>query len=207
MTLKLQQKLSLTRSVELSVNEDRELHFKTTSPFNKTSFVVSIDSLTPRPTEFKRVKILAIATFLASIVVFVVGMYFMLTTSDAEGLGKASLIAILFSGPIALASAFKVKGSYLNVLAFNDRRTMDALFTISPSAPSRKAVEDFVNALEARIKSIEYGSGYSRDGMLTIYARHLDYLLSEEVITSAEYENILDRTKNKKECNVVNLVK
>ncbi|MES9941857.1 MAG: hypothetical protein ABW104_05750 [Candidatus Thiodiazotropha sp. 6PLUC2] len=190
----------------MSITEDRELFVVSASLSNTTSFSLSLEQLAPRPSEFRRFKLVAVLIFTISLLVTIISWYILNVTDDIDGLGKQALVVMLIFGTFTFVSLIKLKGAYVNLLIFNDRRTMDTIFSISPTNPSKKEVEEFVNALESRIKAIEYGSGFSNTEKTAIYIRHLEFLLNEEVLTNEEYKIIENRVKNKDKNRVVSLV-
>lgn len=204
--LKLEQKIFPFKKTTLSITEDRELFVVSASLSNTTSFSLPLEQLAPRPSEFRRFKLVAVLIFTISLLVTIISWYILNVTEDIDGLGKQALVVMLIFGTFTFVSLIKLKGAYVNLLIFNDRRTMDAIFSISPTNPSKKEVEEFVNALESRIKAIEYGSGFSNTEKTAIYIRHLEFLLNEEVLTNEEYKIIENRVKNKDKNRVVSLV-
>ncbi|MES9853627.1 MAG: hypothetical protein ABW170_17560 [Candidatus Thiodiazotropha sp. L084R] len=205
--LKLEQKFFPFKKTILSITDDRELSVVSTSLSNTTSFSLPIDQLTPRPSEHRRFKLVAVLIFTISLLVTIISGYILNVTQDPDGLGQQAVVAMLIFGTFTFVSLIKLQGAYVNLLIFNDRRTMDAIFSISPKNPSKKEVEEFVNTLESRIKAIEYGSGFSNTEMTAIYMRHLDFLLNEEVLAQEEYRIIENRVKSKERNAVVSLVK
>ncbi|MEW8625314.1 MAG: hypothetical protein AB2551_06145 [Candidatus Thiodiazotropha sp.] len=203
---KLEQKSFPFKKTTLSITDDRELSVVSTSLSNTTSFSLPIDQLTPRPSEHRRFKLVAVSIFSISLLTTIVAGYILNVTEDADGLGQQALVAMLVFGTFTFVSLIKLQGAYVNLLIFNDRRTMDAIFSISPTNPSKKEVEEFINILESRIKAIEYGSDFSKTEMAAIYMRHLDFLLNEEVLTKEEYKIVENRVKNKDKNTVVSLV-
>ncbi|WP_338352640.1 hypothetical protein [Thalassolituus oleivorans] len=100
----------------------------------------------------------------------------------------------------------KLQGAYKNLLIFSDKRTNEGVVFLSPNRPSREVVRTFVDRLEERIKSIEYGKNLSSSEMTVIYEKHLEFLRSQEVISEKGFEDLLNRVKTKAEKKVVTLV-
>ncbi|MCE2595085.1 hypothetical protein K6Y31_09670 [Motilimonas cestriensis] len=204
--LKLEQKSFPFKTTVLEVFSDRDMTVTTKSLFNTSSFTMPIDQLSARPTRHRKIKIVGILTFVVSFIVSIVATYYLSMGDISQGSGERALFALIIFGTISLFSFSSVMSSYTNLLIFTDGRTREGIFAIKPSTPSETEVTGFVNALEARLKSISYGTGYSRSEMQVIYSKHLEFLLNEQVITQDEYQGIFSRMQ-KTEQNIVSLVR
>ena len=204
--LKLEQKYFPFKKISLLVNEDRELLVMSSSLSNTTSVTIPIDTLTSRPTEYRHLKVVTISIFIISTLIALFSAYLVATTNNPDKIGMQALASVLIFGTFSFISLVKLQGAYKNLLIFNNKRTNDGVVFLSPNKPSKEEVQNFVNALEERIRAIEYGQNLTTSEMLVIYEKHLEFLLAEKVITEEEFEAILYRAKNKKSNKVVSIV-
>jgi hypothetical protein len=204
--LKLEQKYFPFKKVSMAVNDERELMVTSSSLSNKTSVTIPIDILTPRPIEYRHLKVVAISIFIISTVLSLVSAYILSFSNISDDVGVKALVALLVFGTFSFVSLVKLQGAYKNLLIYNDKRTNESIVFLSPNKPSKKAVDKFVDSLEEKIKSIVYGQNLNDTEMLVIYKKHLEFLLSEEVITEKEFDELLNRAKNKSDKKVVSLV-
>ncbi|UDL07147.1 hypothetical protein [Marinobacter sp. CA1] len=201
--LKLEQRYFPFKKVVLTVNDDRELEFTSSSLSNSTTTSIPIDNLTSRPTTYRHLKVVTISAFLLSTALALISLYIMITTADSEDTGAKALVAFLVFGTFSFVSMVKLQGAYKNLLIFNDRRTSEGIIFLSPSKPSKKAVEEFVDELERKIKAIEYSNKLSKNEKVSIYLRHLKFLASEKVITEDELNTIVERLRRRSSASVV----
>ena len=119
----------------------------------------------------------------------------------------SGLVFALIFGSVLLVSILKTISESLNILVYTHIETGKNLFSISTSKPDKIIVQEFVDKLAAKIKSIRYPDNISQQEKLEIYSKHLEFLLREAVITNAEFEAIRKRLDNRKSLdNVVRLV-
>ena len=204
--LKLEQKSFPFKKVSLYVNDERELMVTSSSLSNTTSVIIPIDSLTSKPTKYRHLKVVVISIFVISIILSLVSAYILSVTNDSENVGTKALAALVVFGTFSVVSIVKLQGAYQNVLIFTNKTTNEGIVLFSPNKPSKEAVQNFVNALEEKIKSIEYGKNISDSEMIAIYQKHLEFLIAQKVITGNEFETILNRAKSKCGKKVVTLV-
>lgn len=193
-----------TTTVKLNQERDLEVNYKTFSRTN--SLNLSLSSITPRPSEFKSVNYLVLSMFALCVAVSLWASYILYTAGPSEEAGKDASIAAFFSVGLSLYLATKLKGAYSHLLVYYDANTREAVFTISPTKPSKEVVQTFVDELESQAKAIAYPEGLSQADKTHIYVRHLDFLLQEEVLDANSYQMCLERIKHMQKSRVVSLV-
>ena len=205
--LKLVQKSFPFGSTSLSVSDDRELTVVFKSLSNTNTFTIPIDQLLARPSEHRRINYVVLVLFSMSATISALSAYVLATTADYEGVGNKALISLLIAGVICLLTSAKLKDVYSNLLIYRDARTRDVLFAIKPKSPSQEIVDDFVDSLERRIKSISYGGNLTKNEKYQIYIKHLEFLLEQKVITDEEFKIISQRIGGSSDNNIVSLVR
>lgn len=187
--------------------ESEALSYKRAGLFSSQNYSVPYERINKDPIATRKIAwswLIAIAVLGVAIAPAVVGL---LNGSVSErehdgAFGFAVMGAIL----IVIMAVQCVRQSH-NLLIFLDERTGGNLFVLKASAPSRKEVQEFCEHIATQIGRIRYPSEMGSDQRISIYKKHLDFLLSEGVITGKEFSEISSRLSNRQPADVLHLIR
>jgi hypothetical protein len=187
--LELIQRPSLLRRLELKVEGNKELVVEESGLFKSARFVIPLDQISPTPSHVRNLSVQWI------VITAIFGALTLWTLYEVFRENPDIVGVVLFSIVCAITFACYRNTVRLsqNVMIFLSATTGSTMFSIPRNKPSAEAVDRFVEQLRGRIESFRSPSGASREQLLPLYKRHLDYLLGEEVLLQAEYDAAMTR--------------
>lgn len=191
-------------STQVHVNKNKDLTVITSSLLKRNEVPIDLAVIDPKPISYKNISIrhLVATTILGLISVLFLAGYFTANHEQAP-------IFLVLSLIVFIIFLFPLKDLYISsksLLIYTNRHNGANLFVISPNRPSKEAVTDFISKLKDRIESIRYPENISFDEKIEIYAKHLEFLLNEGVLTEKEYNDISKRALSKNNADIIKMV-
>ncbi|MFD2095147.1 hypothetical protein ACFSJ3_04060 [Corallincola platygyrae] len=188
--LLLEQRISLfsKRIAELNSNQEVIITHKNLGRSHRASYPLS--ALNSKPVEYTNFSWLAL---IFAILSFSGSGYFLWLQSQGGTNSGAHAALTFFIGLIGVYCVIGIVRSYQSLYVFLNKATGGQAFSLNKRGGGKNAVESFIAELSKRIESIHYPDSLTPQQKQEIYAKHLDFLLAEEVLTADEHSSILNR--------------
>ena len=182
-----QRKLPFTK-LTISVNNRRELAIEHKAMFRSSSISYPLQQVAPSLIHFRSIPIPWVVTT-AIFSLFLLGS--VIDGWPTKGAGE--VFGFLLMLGITAACLYNTIQLSQNVLHFKDASNGSVLFTIYRSKPSDAAVDSFLKELRTRIESFHTPHGANQEEAVSLYRRHLEYLLENGVLTKDEHGAVMKR--------------
>jgi len=187
------QKTGLFNSFKYTLVGNKEIEFSTKGFFSSRKNSIPFSALNPTPIEYQQLNIKALiySTFFFIAFLLCVSSYFMLSDTD-----KNVWVIIIFSTIFAILFINCVHTcvkSSAKVLIFTSADDGSNIFYILPSISKPEEVSEFTSLIKKRCESIKLVDNLSEDHKKEIYARHLEFLSEQGVLTEVEFNTIISR--------------
>ena len=175
---------------------EKEVIVQYSTLFRKEKYTVSIFELDHKPVivRYKAYHWFGFATIFAYFWLTYLGSYIPIF-EDSSAHGRLFFII----PTIICIVLYKVK-SY-DLISINYYQTRDPALLLWENNPSDAAYENFIELLTEEIKNTQISPEISDEDKLQIYSKHIDFLVSEAIISETEAREIMERLINKIQFN------
>lgn len=190
----LHQRRFLVNATTVTLRDPYHIVVRERAGLSVTHHTIPLDTINPNPIRIQDVRL---AWAVASALMICLTGAVLYGSFQPEGLHMGIFTIALMFGFLTTATVLKAIGEFRNLYVYTEPQTNRSLFVIHAKVPTAQAVETFVETLAQHITALRYPEGLSAQQRNEHHKKHVDFLLSEGVLTPEEHSAIMGRLEKK----------